>query len=206
MDTKFLSEDLFADSHLVVEAAKNGKELHLSGIMMQGGVKNRNGRTYKVEDIGKAVNQINERLKNGESIMGELDHPQSLSINLDRVSHIITEARMDGNNAVGKMKLLETPMGNIAKQLINAGVRLGVSSRGTGSVGSNGEVNNFAFNTMDIVATPSAPEAYPQGIMEALEIATNGRTIIELSEAVGHDKTAQKYFEKELLKFIQGLK
>jgi len=208
MDTKFLREDLFADSELIVEASESGKELFLSGIMMQGGVKNRNGRVYSVEDISKAVNMINERLKNKESIMGELDHPPSLSINLDRVSHVITEAKMEGGNAVGKMKILNTPMGNIAKSLIEAGVRFGVSSRGTGAVGNGGAVSNFVFSAMDIVATPSAPDAYPESVMEALNIATNHvyQAPVELLESVGNDNQAQKYFENELLKFIKGLK
>lgn len=205
MDTKLLHEELFADANLVIEEGANGKDLYLVGTMMQGGIKNRNGRNYTVEDISKAVNMINEKLKNGESVMGELDHPQSLTVNLDRVSHVITEAKMDGNNAIGKMKILDTPMGNIAKTLIKSGVQLGVSSRGTGAVGQDGGVKNFMFTTVDIVATPSAPGAYPQGVMEALEIATNGNQIIELSEAVAHDAKAQEYFKKELLDFIKSL-
>lgn len=208
MDTKLLHEDLFADANLVIEEGANGKDMYLVGTMMQGGIKNRNNRTYTVEDISKAVDMINEKLKNGESVMGELDHPQSLTINLDRVSHVITEARMEGNNAVGKMKILDTPMGQIAKTLIKGGVQLGVSSRGTGAVANDGAVKNFMFSTVDIVAVPSAPGAYPQGVMEALEIATNiggNNPVIELSEAVAHDVNAQKYFEKELLKFIKSL-
>jgi len=208
MDIKFLSEDLFADSELIVEASADGKDLFLSGIMMQGGMKNRNGRIYSVDDISKAVTGINERLKNKESIMGELDHPQSLSINLDRVSHIITEAHMDGDNAHGKMKILDTPMGNIAKTLINAGVKIGVSSRGQGAVGNGGNVSNFVFAALDIVATPSAPDAYPQGIMEALNIATNyiATPAVSLTESIKNDKKAQAELQSAILGFIKGLK
>jgi len=205
MDTKLLSEDLFVESGLITEASADGKSLVLSGIIMQGDVKNRNGRNYPKSEIEKAVNVINERLATGESIMGELDHPQTLSINLDRVSHVLTEAKMEGSNAIGKMKIVDTPMGNIARTLISAGVKLGVSSRGTGRVAEGGNVEDYNFSTMDIVAQPSAPEAYPESVMESLGIATNGRCVESLAEAVVTDKKAQKYFESEIKKFIRSL-
>ena len=205
MNTKLLSEDLFAESGLITEASADGKSLVLSGIIMQGDVKNRNGRNYPKSEIEKAVGVINERLATGESIMGELDHPQTLSINLDRVSHVLTEAKMEGSNAVGKMKIVDTPMGNIARTLISAGVKLGVSSRGTGRVAEGGNVEDYNFSTMDIVAQPSAPEAYPESVMESLGIATNGRCVESLAEAVVTDKKAQKYFESEIKKFIRSL-
>jgi len=205
MNTKLLSEDLFAESGLITEASADGKSLVLSGIIMQGDVKNRNGRNYPKSEIEKAVGVINERLATGESIMGELDHPQTLSINLDRVSHVLTEAKMEGSNAVGKMKIVDTPMGNIARTLISAGVKLGVSSRGTGRVAEGGNVEDYNFSTMDIVAQPSAPEAYPESVMESLSIATNGRCVESLAEAVVTDKKAQKFFESEIKKFIRSL-
>ena len=205
MDTKLLSEDLFVESGLITEASADGKSLVLSGIIMQGDVKNRNGRNYPKSEIEKAVNVINERLATGESIMGELDHPQTLSINLDRVSHVLTEAKMEGSNAIGKMKIVDTPMGNIARTLISAGVKLGVSSRGTGRVAEGGNVEDYNFSTMDIVAQPSAPEAYPESVMESLGIATNGRCVESLAEAVVTDKKAQKFFESEIKKFIRSL-
>lgn len=207
MDTKLLNEDLFVESELeIIEEAADGKSLVLSGILMQGDVKNRNNRVYPKGEIERAVNIINERIAGGESLMGELDHPQTLTVNLDRVSHVITEARMDGANAVGKMKLIDTPMGEIAKTLLKAGVKLGVSSRGTGRVGSDGKVTDYNFATIDIVAQPSAPDAYPNSIMESLDIATNGKVIESLSEAVVHDDSAQKFFQKEMMKFIRSLK
>lgn len=207
MKTQFLSEDLFADSELLVESSDDGKELFLSGIIMQGGIKNRNGRIYSVNEISESVRMINERLDNGESIMGELDHPPSLTINLDRVSHIITEARMEGNNAYGKMKILNTPMGGIARTLIDAGVKIGVSSRGKGAVGRGGNVSGFVFMAMDIVATPSAPDAYPESVMEALTIATSGsdQPLMEVADMMHDDTQAQKFFNAEILKFIRGL-
>ena len=206
MDTLFLNEAIFNELEIVSEANKNGKSLVLSGILMQADVKNRNNRVYPKVEIEKAVKTINERLQNGESILGELDHPQTLTINLDRVSHVLTEAKMDGSNAVGKLKIVDTPMGEIAQKLISSGVKLGVSSRGTGRVGEGGKVDDYHFATMDIVAQPSAPGAFPNSVMESLDLASNKKQIETLSEAVMHDPAAQKYFEREIKKFIDSLK
>ena len=211
MDTKFLTEDLFAEAELefITEGEGKEKNLYLVGTMMQAGVKNRNGRMYSPTDLSEAVKQINARIKNKESVMGELDHPPSLNINLDRVSHIITEATMDGNNAIGKLKILDTPMGKIVKTLsAEPDLKLGVSSRGTGSVGKDGNVSNFVFSTMDIVATPSAPGAYPESVMEALNIAMNSshEPDVSLTESIREDKDAQQAFKKALLSFVKGLK
>ncbi len=203
---EFLNESLFNELELTEADGKNGKSLVLSGILMQADVKNRNNRIYPKKEIEKAVNTINERLRGGESILGELDHPQSLTINLDRVSHVLTEAVMDGSNAVGKLKLVDTPMGKIAQELINSGVKLGVSSRGTGRVAEGGKVDDYHFATMDIVAQPSAPGAFPNSVMESLNLASNRKQIETLSEAVLHDEAAQKYFKTEILKFIESLK
>jgi len=203
---EFLNESLFNELELTEATGKNGKSLVLSGILMQADVKNRNNRIYPKKEIEKAVNTINERLRGGESILGELDHPQSLTINLDRVSHVLTEAVMDGSNALGKLKLVDTPMGKIAQELINSGVKLGVSSRGTGRVAEGGKVDDYHFATMDIVAQPSAPGAFPNSVMESLNLASNRKQIETLSEAVLHDEAAQKYFKTEILKFIESLK
>ena len=203
---EFLNESLFNELELTEGDGKNGKSLVLSGILMQADVKNRNNRIYPKKEIEKAVNTINERLRGGESILGELDHPQSLTINLDRVSHVLTEAVMDGSNALGKLKLVDTPMGKIAQELINSGVKLGVSSRGTGRVAEGGKVDDYHFATMDIVAQPSAPGAFPNSVMESLNLASNRKQIETLSEAVLHDEAAQKYFKTEILKFIESLK
>lgn len=203
----FLNESLFNELELVLEADKKGKKsLVLSGILMQADVKNRNNRVYPKVEIERAVQTINERLKDGESILGELDHPQSLTINLDRVSHMLTEVKMVENDAVGKLKLVDTPMGRIATELIQSGVKLGVSSRGTGRVGEGGKVSDYNFATMDIVAQPSAPGAFPNSVMESLELATNRKQIQTLSEAVIGDPAAQKYFAIEIKKFIDSLK
>jgi len=187
---------------LCEDPAQDDKNLWLQGVFMQAELKNKNGRNYPLSEITAAVSNAQHTITEHNGIMGELDHPQTLSVNLDRVSHLITEMRMEGNNAIGKAKLLPTPMGNIAKELINAGVALGVSSRGAGSVNESGGVTDFSFITVDIVATPSAPGAIPNTIYESLDLAKNGKVIMDLSEACTHDPAAQSYFKKEFLKFL----
>ena len=141
MKQSLLIEELSpSDAHIITETDTNGdhKGTYLSGIFMQADIKNRNGRVYPVTEIGNAVKAAQLRITEHNGIFGELDHPQTLNINLDRISHVITELKMDGNNAVGRAKLLDTPMGKIAKELINSGVRIGVSSRGAGTVSESG--------------------------------------------------------------------
>lgn len=179
-----------------------GGQLYLNGIMMQAALKNGNGRIYPLEEISKAVDEASKRIKEGHYILGELNHPDVLTINLANVSHAITEVRMDGNNAIGKMKLLNTPSGNIAKGLIEGGVRLGVSSRGTGNVNEGGQVADFSFVTVDIVSQPSAPDAYPDVIAEAM----GNKKVITLAEAVVDDPKAQEFFKKEMMAFIESLR
>jgi len=129
-----------------------------------------------------------------------------LTINLDRISHVITEINMNGTNAVGKAKLLSTPMGNIAKELVKSGVRLGVSSRGAGTVAESGGVQGFQFVTVDIVAQPSAPGAVPDAVYESLMSSVHGQSVLTLAEQVRQDPKAQKYFVKEFTKFLnEGL-
>lgn len=181
---------------------RQGQNMYLKGIMMQAELKNGNGRVYPLAEISKAVEEAQKRIKDGFSICGELNHPDTLSINLDRVSHIITEVSMDGNNAVGKMKLLNTPCGNIVKALIEGGARIGVSSRGTGNVNESGQVGDFVFTTVDIVSTPSAPDAYPSAVMEAL----GSKKVMSLAEAVVHDKKAQAYLKKEILGLLEAIR
>lgn len=192
-----------AECNLIREASQDGKSLWLSGIFMQAEMKNRNGRNYPLNEITEAIKQTKQRIEEGSGIMGELDHPQTLTINLDRVSHVITEMWMNGNNAYGKAKIIEgTPMGQIAKSLVQAGVKLGVSSRGAGNVNESGGVTGFQFITVDIVAQPSAPNAYPGSVYESLEQYQHGGKIMTLSESVLHDKAAQKYLQQEMLKWL----
>jgi len=201
--TQLLFEELTpSQAGLIRESSQDGQHMWLNGIFMQGGIKNRNGRLYPMNEINAAVQTANQRIKESNGIFGELDHPQTLTINLDRISHVITELRVEGSNAIGKAKLLNTPMGNIARELANSGVALGVSSRGAGQVMEDGGVQGFNFVTVDIVAQPSAPNAYPSTVVEGLEFAKNGHNILELSEAVKHDPAAQKYFKREIEKWL----
>jgi hypothetical protein len=201
MKSQLLIEQLTPIQAGLMEMQDNAKNIYLNGILMQADVRNGNKRVYPLEEISRAVDLIQQRISEGHYIMGELNHPDSLSIDLSRVSHAITEIKMDGANAVGKCKLLNTPMGNIAKGLLEGGIKLGVSSRGTGNVTNEGFVSDFNFVTVDIVATPSAPNAYPNMIKEAVE----NQKIITLAEAVVHDKSAQKHFQKEIFKFIEAV-
>lgn len=201
----------FDEARCVVEAEGTdtegkAKNLFMRGIFVQGGVKNHNQRVYPVNEIRNAVDSINEQLRRGESILGEADHPEELNINLDRVSHMITEMYMDGPNGMGKLKILPTPMGNIVRTLLENGVKLGVSSRGSGNVDSRGEVSDFEIVTVDIVARPSAPEAYPRAVYEAFNSRKRGAVMEDLASAVQHDPKAQSHLAKELLSWINNLK
>lgn len=191
-----------AQAGLITESSTDGKNTWLSGVFMQADIKNRNGRVYPLQEIGAAVTTAQQRIKEHHGIFGELDHPQTLTINLDRISHVITELSMEGSNAVGKARILDTPMGRIARELVNSGVALGVSSRGAGSVNESGGVTGFNFVTIDIVAQPSAPNAYPATVYESLEAAKNGHNVLQLAEAVRNDPSAQQYLKKEILKWL----
>lgn len=201
-NVQLLFEELTPNqANMITESSKDGKNVWLNGIFMQADIKNRNGRIYPLTEVKKAVEGALQKIKETNGLFGELDHPNTLTINLDRISHIITDMRIEGSNVIGKAKLLNTPMGNIAKELVENGV-IGVSSRGAGNVGANGEVSDFTLVTVDLVATPSAPNAYPSTVMESLEYAKNGKAIMDLAEAVRHDETAQKYLKEEIEKWL----
>jgi len=211
--TLFLEEAFFAKDTefelLEEENESGGKDLFLSGVLMQGEVKNRNNRVYPRSEIAEAVKVINQRLKEGESVMGELDHPQSLTVNLDRVSHTITEASMKGDDAHGKLKILGTPTGKIVRTLLGEGIKLGVSSRGTGKVDDRGRVSGFKFATMDIVAQPSAPNAFPESVMESLQelgIDLGQMALVTpkpLKEILVEDNSAQTWLLNQFLAEIK---
>lgn len=205
MNQQLLIEELVPEeSNVITEASSDGKNVFLNGIFMQASIKNRNGRVYPITEIQTAVKGAQQRIKESNGILGELDHPQTLTINLDRVSHVITEMWMDGTNAYGKAKMLNTQMGNIAKELIGAGVRLGVSSRGAGMVNEGGDVSGFSFVTVDIVATPSAPGAMPNAVYESIMMNQHGKEILSLAEQVRQDKDAQKFLQREIMKFLSS--
>jgi len=207
----YLKEHLtFADAKIILEAGDNGrggKDLYMKGICIQGGVKNANERIYPVDEIAKAVALVAEQVNGGYSVLGEVDHPDDLKINLDRVSHMITEMWMDGANGFGKLKILPTPMGELVKVMLESGVKLGVSSRGSGNVNeANGQVSEFEIVTVDIVAQPSAPAAYPKAIYESLLNMRGGAKGLKvISEAQG-DPRIQKYIKETVTKLIRDMK
>ena len=187
--------------------SKGGKTLKMKGIFIQGGVKNANQRVYPVNEITKAVGTIMEQVKGGYSVLGEVDHPDDLKINLDRVSHMITDMWMDGPNGFGTLKILPTPMGNLVKTMLESGVKLGVSSRGSGNVNeANGHVSDFEIITVDVVAQPSAPSAYPKAIYESLMNRKYGHKLLETSAEALEDQKVQKFVKEEVLRAIKELK
>lgn len=204
-----LRENLtFDQAKMVLESAEDGKNLYMKGICIQGGVRNANQRVYPVNEIGRAVKTLNDQITGGYSVLGEVDHPEGLNINLDRVSHLMTEMWMDGPNGYGKLKILPTPMGNLVQTMLESGVKLGVSSRGSGNVkeDGSGEVSDFEIITVDVVAQPSAPGAYPTPIYEHIMNTRGGYKAYELAEATKHDTKAQKYLKESLVNLISKLR
>lgn len=205
-----LSEHLSFDQAKIVLESEEGidgkKSLHLNGIFIQGDIRNANQRVYSSYEIGKAVKTLNEQISGGYSVLGEVDHPQDLKINLDRVSHMITKMWMDGPNGYGKLKILPTPMGQLIQTMLESGVKLGVSSRGSGEVDSSGTVQGFEIITVDIVAQPSAPGAYPTPVYEHLMNNNGGFKALQLAAEVKGDPKAQKYIAESLVTIIRNLK
>ena len=207
-----LTETLsFDQAKMVVETTENDKgekDLYLKGICIQGGVRNANQRVYPVTEIGRAVNTLNDQIKGGYSVLGEVDHPEGLNINLDRVSHRITEMWMDGPNGYGKLKVIPTPMGQLVQTMINNGVKIGVSSRGSGNVkeDGSGQVSEFEIITVDAVAQPSAPGAYPTPIYEHLLNSRGGYQAMNMARELNGDEKAQKYLKESLVNIINGLR
>ena len=204
-----LREHLTYDKASIITEAKDdgngGKNLFMEGIFVQGDKRNQNQRVYPVSEINKAVKSVQKRLEEGFSVLGEADHPDDLQVNLDRVSHKIENMWMNGADGYGRLRLLPTPMGNICKTLLECDVKLGVSSRGTGNVDGNGNVSEFDIQTVDIVANPSAPDAYPDPLYEQIMNGRRGNVLLDVAEAVNHDRIAEEYLQKEVLKFIETL-
>lgn len=184
-----------------------GKSLYMEGICIQGGVKNANERVYPVNEIANAVKTINTQLESGYSVLGEVDHPDDLKINLDRVSHTIDKMWMDGPCGYGKLKILPTPMGQLVKTMLDSGVKLGVSSRGSGNVDDRtGHVSDFEIVTVDVVAQPSAPNAYPRAIYESLMNMNYGHKVLEIAREAGSDNKVKRYLKDEISRLIKDLK
>ena len=209
MSSLYLRENLsFNEARLQILHENEGKDLYMKGICIQGGIKNANQRTYPVQEIARATKTLNDQISSGYSVLGEVDHPDDLKINLDRVSHMITEMWMDGPNGYGKMKVLPTPMGQLVKTMLESGVKLGVSSRGSGNMSEygNGEVSDFEIITVDVVAQPSAPGAYPTPIYEHLMNSKGGNMAKGLAAEVRNDAKAQKFLKEALTNIIKDLK
>ena len=184
-----------------------GKNLYLKGICIEGNKRNANDRVYPLHEISKAVNTINQQIKEGNSVLGEVDHPDDLKINLDRVCHSVENMWMDGEAGCGKLKILPTPMGELIKTLLTSGVKLGVSSRGSGNVDDRtGHVSDFEIVTIDVVAQPSAPNAYPKAIYESMMNMKYGHRLLEIAKEAGEDNKVQKYLKNEVVKLIRELK
>jgi hypothetical protein len=187
-----------------IQEAKDGtKKTFLEGVFMQAENKNKNGRIYTREVLTKAVDRfVNEQVITGRAV-GELNHPDGPSINLDKVSHRITELKWDGNNVMGKALILDTPMGKIVKGLVEGGVQLGVSSRGMGSLtmknGVNHVADDFMLNTVDIVQDPSAPNAYVNGIMEGVSYEQDrpGHFVKVIDEGETEVKESEMFSEEQ---------
>ncbi len=206
----YLRENLTFDrAGMVVESEGEGskKSLYMKGIFIQGGVKNANERVYPVSEIESAVDTLNDQIKTGYSVLGEVDHPDDLKINLDRVSHMITQMWMDGPNGFGKLKILPTPMGQLVSTMLESGVKLGVSSRGSGNVNDlDGRVSDFEIVTVDIVAQPSAPNAYPKAIYEGMMNMRHGHRMLDIAKDAQTDKKVQRYLLGEVTRLIKDLK
>jgi hypothetical protein len=212
--SKILKEHLtFDNAEIRVLSESDGpdgngkKHFYMEGIFIQGGVKNANQRVYPVHEIERAVSAINDQIKGGYSVLGEVDHPEDLKIGLDRVSHMITKMWMDGATGYGKLKVLPTPMGQIVEAMLTSGVKLGVSSRGSGQVNEgSGHVSDFEIVTVDIVAQPSAPNAYPKAIYEGLMNMKGGQQVFEMARDASTDQRVQKYLKEAVVGLIKDLK
>ena len=167
---KLITETVEDVDILKEDNAKGGKDYKIRGVFLQADIKNRNGRVYPVQTLAKEVNRYNEQFINKKRAFGELGHPDGPTVNLERVSHMITSLKPEGKNFIGEAKIMDTPYGKIVKNLIDEGAQLGVSSRGMGSIqGSTVGKDFYLATAADIVADPSAPDAFVEGIMEGKE-------------------------------------
>ena len=184
-----------------------GKNLYLKGICIEGNKRNANDRVYPLHEITRAVNTINQQIKEGNSVLGEVDHPDDWKINLDLVCHSVDGMWMEGDAGHGKLRILPTPMGDLIKTLLQSGVKLGVSSRGSGNVDDRtGHVSDFEIVTIDVVAQPSAPNAYPKAIYEGMMNMKYGHRLLEIAKDAGQDNKVQKYLKSEVIRLIKDLK
>jgi len=204
------------DIEVLTEEKDGKKSTYIKGVFLQTEITNRNGRMYKFDTMNREVSKYNEEFVNRGRALGELGHPEGPTLNLDRVSHKIVELYPEGTNFIGKAKLMETPMGKIAKSLLDEGVQLGVSSRGLGSIKKEGScsvvADDFILSTAaDIVADPSAPDAFVEGIYEGREWVTvdgkvKERTIEEIKAAIDNAPNPQELQERKISAFATFLR
>ena len=204
------------DIEVLTEEKDGKKSTYIKGVFLQTEITNRNGRMYKFDTMNREVTKYNEEFVNRGRALGELGHPEGPTLNLDRVSHKIVELYPEGTNFIGKAKLMETPMGKIAKSLLDEGVQLGVSSRGLGSIKKEGNcsvvADDFILSTAaDIVADPSAPDAFVEGIYEGREWVTVDGKIKEqqieaIKDAIDNAPTPQELQERKISAFAAFLR
>jgi hypothetical protein len=216
METVKLFSEAVEEVEYICEQKENGdKNYKIKGIFMQADVKNRNGRVYPMEVLEREVAKYNKKFVNEKRAFGELGHPEGPTVNLERVSHMITSLKPDGKNFIGEAKIMSTPMGEIVKNLMDEGAKLGVSSRGMGSLvqknGANYVRDDFYLATAaDIVADPSAPNAFVEGIMEGKEWVWNHGSLVEAHVAELKKefdvKQRQRKAKQEALEFAKFLK
>ena len=216
MDTVKLFSEAVEEVEFITEAKESGgKNYKIRGIFMQADVKNRNGRVYPMEVLEKEVTKYNKNFIRENRAFGELGHPEGPTVNLERVSHMITKLHPDGKNFIGEAKIMDTPMGKIVKNLMDEGGKLGVSSRGRGSLDSKNGANYvrddfYLATAADIVADPSAPNAFVEGIMEGKEWIWNNGSLVEAHVADLKKKfdvkQRQKQANMEALEFAKFLK
>lgn len=191
----------------IIAGAEPQKFFYLDGLFLQGDVRNRNGRIYPREEIARAVAEVNEKISAHGPLPGELDHPETMSINFDRLAVAITEMRMQGSDGYGRMRVVPEGLGKIVEGAIKAGIRVGVSSRGSGNVDGDGRVADFAITTIDAVLTPSAPGAYPTAsLAESLARSATGIEAMRLVEYAKYDPRAQQHLGKVLKELFVSMR
>lgn len=186
-------------SESLIEGAEPQRFYYLDGLFLEGETQNQNGRVYPRNEIASAVDKLNQKIADRGPIPGELDHPEGMNINFDRLAVAITEMRMEGNNGLGRMRVVPEGLGKIVEGAIKAGIQVGVSSRGTGNVDAQGRVSDFDIVTIDAVLNPSAPNAYPNAsLAESLARYQQGIEAMSLASYAKYDPRAQHYLEKAL--------
>lgn len=208
MEKQVLVERITAASSPLKVIEGEGKRLFLEGIAIQGEVKNRNGRVYPKTEIERAVDTMARQIEQYGPIIGECDHPSTgnaLQINLDRATHLIHEVRMEGNDGYAKIEVIPYGLGEVLYGLAKHGARLGVSSRGSGVVDDGGRVSGFDIITIDIVANPSAPDAYPTAVFESLGHQHQDNKAVGLMESIRSNTEAQEFLKRGVLECIRNI-